>query len=219
MKKILITAMFIASFFTTSYAEIGVNVGVSGQLGLFAATGKEVDTGPRITETAKDTEIAGVGYASLFIEKTIGDRLAIGIDYVPDALSSDTVETTRLDKTTTDARTSKENKLAIDFKDLTTLYLTLNVTDSMYLKAGYATVDIITKENLGTGGSYGNTDTDGVVMGVGYNKDFNNGTFARVEGTYMSFDSAKVTSTNSDNVAHLNSLDGVTGKISIGKSF
>ena len=219
MKKLILTVGLLISFLSSSYAEIGLNIGVSGQAGLFSATGKEVDTGPNETETNQDTEIAGIGYASIFIEKELGDRFAIGVDYVPSALSSDTVESTRSDKTTTDVRTARENKLKVDFKDLTTYYVALNVTDNMYVKAGYATVDIITKEDLATGGSYGDTDTDGVVFGVGYNKDFDNGMFARVEGNYMNFDSTSVTSSNSDNVAHLKSLDGVTGKISIGKSF
>jgi hypothetical protein len=219
MKKILLTIGLLTAFLSNSYAEIGVNVGISGQMGLFAATGKEVDTGPNKTETSQDSEIAGVGYASVFIEKTIGDRLTVGIDYVPSALSSDTVESVKLDKTTSDTQTSKENKLKVDFEDLTTYYLALNLTENMYVKAGYVTVDIITKENLATGGSYGNTDTDGVLFGVGYNKDFDSGMFARVEGSYMNFEGTSVTSSNSDNVAHLKSLDGVTGKISIGKSF
>jgi hypothetical protein len=219
MRKLILTIGILTSFLSTSYAEIGLNVGISGQMGLFAATGKEVDTGPNETETNQDTEIAAIGYASIFVEKELGDRFAIGIDYVPSALSSDTVESTRSDKTTTDTRTARENKLKVDFEDLTTYYVALNVTDNMYVKAGYATVDIITKEDLATGGSYGDTDTDGVVFGVGYNKDFDNGMFARVEGSYMNFESTSVTSSNSDNVAHLKSLDGVTGKISIGKSF
>ena len=219
MKKILLTIGLLTAFLSNSYAEIGVNVGISGQMGLFAATGKEVDTGPNVTETNQDTEIAAVGYGSIFIEKTIGDVLAIGIDYVPSALSSDTVESTKRDKTTTDTQTSKTNSLKVDFEDLTTYYVALNVTDNMYVKAGYVTVDIITKEDLGTGGSYGDTDTDGVVLGVGYNRGFGNGMFARVEGSYMNFDGTSVTSSNSDNVAHLKNLDGVTGKISIGKTF
>ena len=219
MKKILLTIGLLTAFLSNSYAEIGVNVGISGQMGLFAATGKEVDTGPNETETNQDTEIAAVGYGSIFIEKTIGDRLTVGIDYVPSALSSDTVESVKLDKTTSDTQSSKENKLKVDFEDLTTYYLALNLTENMYVKAGYVTVDIITKENLATGGSYADTDTDGVLFGVGYNKDFDSGMFARVEGSYMNFEGTSVTSSNSDNVAHLKSLDGVTGKISIGKSF
>ena len=41
--------------------------------------------------------------------------------------------------------------------------------------------------------------------------------FVRVEGSYMDFDG--VTLTANDNTIKLKSLDGVTGKISIGKSF
>ena len=33
------------------------------------------------------------GWASVFIEKTLGDRLAIGVDYVPSALESEKLKT------------------------------------------------------------------------------------------------------------------------------
>jgi hypothetical protein len=219
MKKTITTILFSFLMIVNSSAEIGVNIGLSGQMGLFSATAKEVDTGPTTTETNQDTEIAAVAYGSIFIEKTLGDRLAIGIDYVPSALESDTVESIKLDKTTTDTRSSKENKLKVDFKDLTTYYISLNLTENLYAKAGITNVDVITKENLGTGGSYGDTDLDGTTFGIGYNKQFDNNMFVRVEGNYMSFDGASVTSSNSDNKVTLKSLDGVTGKISLGKTF
>ena len=219
MKKIISILCFYILMFNTVSAEIGVNVGISGQLGLFTATGKEVDTGPNATETHEDTEIGAAGFGSIFIEKTLGDRLAIGIDYVPSALTTDTVETTKYDKTTTDTSTSKTNKLKVDFKDLTTYYVSLNVTDNLYLKAGYATVDILTKEDLVTGSAYGDTDTDATVLGFGYDKSFDNSMFVRLEGIYMDFDGASVTSSNSDNKVTLKSLDGVMGKLSVGKSF
>ena len=82
-----------------------------------------------------------------------------------------------------------------------------------------ATVDIITKETLGTGSTYGNTDMDGTVFGVGYNATFGNSTFIRVEGNYMDFDGASVTSSTGVNKVSLTNLDGMTGKLSIGKSF
>ena len=77
--------------------------------------------------------------------------------------------------------------------------------------------DILTKENLGTGGSYGDTNTDAMVLGFGYNKTFDNTIFVRFESIYMDFDSASVTS--GDNTVSLTALDTVTGKLSIGKSF
>ena len=79
------------------------------------------------------------------------------------------------------------------------------------------TVDVITNESLGTGSEYGNTDLDGTMWGVGYNKSFDNTTFIRFEGNYMAFDGTSLSS--ADNKITLKNLDGVSGKVSLGKSF
>ena len=62
-------------------------------------------------------------------------------------------------------------------------------------------------------------DIDGVSLGIGYNKDFDNGMFLRAEGNYMEFDGTSVTSSSGSQKITLDSLDGVTGKLSLGKSF
>ena len=221
MKKILLTTILAVFYFTSASADAGINIGVSGQMGLFSATAKETHTDTTSADSTtfknSDTEVAAVGYASVFIEKTLGDRLAIGIDYVPSALESDTVESTKFDKTTTDTSSSKTNTVQIDFEDLTTIYLAFNISENMYVKAGAASVDVITNGTLGTGSSYGNASLDGTVLGVGYNKTFDNTMFVRVEGNYMELDGASLS--NADNKITLNGIDGVTGKISVGKSF
>jgi len=222
MKKIILTISFILGSFSMVSAEIGVNLGVSGNLAVFHATGVENDTNTAGTSTEKSSEDAtGVaGFGSIFIEKTLGDRLTIGLDYVPSALDSETSETVVMDKTTTDTQTAKTNTVKVAFEDLTTLYVALNITESFYVKAGMAQVDVITKEDLATGSAYGNTSLDASVFGLGFNNSFDNGMFVRVEGTYMDFDNAKLTSsTNGDNSVELNNLEGASGKISIGKSF
>jgi hypothetical protein len=218
MKKIIIAASFILGSFSMVSAEIGVNVGVSGNLAVFHATGVETEVAEKNTEDA--TGVAG--YSSFFIEKTLGDRITIGYDYVSSSLESETAETVRNDlKAKADgASTAVTNSVKVAFEDLSTLYVALNITENLYVKAGMATVDVITKESLATGSAYGNTSLDGSVMGVGYNNTFDNGMFFRVEGTYMDFDNAKLTSTtNSDNTIELNNLEGASGKLSIGKSF
>ena len=216
MKKIILTISFILGSFSMVSAEIGVNLGVSGNLAVFHATGVENESTEKSSEDA--TGVAGFG--SIFIEKKLGDRLTIGLDYVPAALDSETSETVIMDKTTTDTRTSKKNTVKVAFEDLTTLYVALNITESFYVKAGLAQVDVITKEKLATGSAYGNTTLDASVLGLGFNNSFDNGMFVRVEGTYMDFDNAKLTSTtNADNTVELNNLQGASGKISIGKSF
>ena len=226
MKKIILTLFLgLFMFISKASAELGINIGLSGQLGLYAATATEFDEGTNGTttgpdETNKESEFLGLGYGSVFVEKTLGDYLLVGIDYVPTALESETSETVVEDITNSLTSTSKTNKVQVDFEDLTTYYIGLNLGDSgAYVKAGIVTVDVITNESLGTGSTYGNTDLDGTLIGLGYNKDFNNGLFVRAEGAYTEFDGASVTSSTTVNKITLNSLDGVTGKISIGKSF
>ena len=215
MKK-TICAIILASFAYVPYAsaELGVNVGVSGQAGIFGATAKEVST----ERTSTGTEIAGVAYPSIFIEKSLGDRMVIGVDYMPDALSSDTVETTKLDHQSGGTDSNVTNNLQVDFEGLTTAYVGFNITDAAYVKAGFMTVDVLTKENLGTGGSYGDTSLDGAMFGFGVHNEMDR-MFWRLEANYLEFDGVTVSSTNSDNKVSINSLDGLTAKISIGTSF
>ena len=226
MKKIILTLFLGLFMFTTkASAELGINVGISGQLGLYAATATEFDEGTHGTtsgpdEKNKESEFLGLGYGSVFIEKTLGQYFLVGIDYVPTALETETKESLRNDLTTAELFTQRTNKVQVDFEDLTTYYIGLNLGDSgAYVKAGIVTVDVITNESLGTGSTYGNTDLDGTLIGLGYNKDFDNGMFVRAEGAYTEFDGASLTSSTTVNKITLNSLDGVTGKLSIGKSF
>lgn len=223
MKKIVIALFALVISYSPASAELGVNVGISGQMGLFAATATETDTGSHGTtvgdnETNSDSEFIGLGFASIFIEKEFG-RFAIGVDYVPSSLETETSETIVDDQKDGAATAKKTNKVQVDFDDLTTVYLALNVTENAYIKAGFTKVDITTNESLGTGSTYGNTDIDGTSIGIGYNKDFDNGMFVRAEGNYMEFDGASLTSSSGSQKISLDSLDGVSGKLSLGKSF
>ena len=205
MRKFITAAFFVIFTVSQASAEVGINVGISGNAGLFAASAKEV-----ADETHKGSEHGEAAWPSIFIEKTLGDRFAIGVDYVPAALETDTTESVRQDKTTADSATARTNKVQIDFEELTTLYVALNVTDNMYIKAGMVTVDVITNESLGTGSTYGNTDLDGTQIGFGINNEFGNGMFIRAEGSYMTFDGASLSS--NDNKITLSNLDGLSGK-------
>ena len=218
MKK-LIVLMFTFSILMLNNvtAEIGLNVGLSGNLAVFHATGTENENGELSSEDA--TGVAG--YGSIFVEKTLGDRFLIGIDYVPTALESETSETVVADlKGAADGASSNQtNKVQVDFEDLTTFYLGLNVTENLYVKAGMVQVDVITNESLGTGSTYGNASLDGAMLGLGYNHSYGNGISTRIEGSYMDFGSASVTSSNTVNKVTLKDLEGASAKISIGKSF
>jgi len=215
MKKLIIAflAMSLGSFSMAS-AELGVNIGVSGQMGVFVADGSESEAGT----LARSNTTTLVGYNSVFIEKTLGSRLTIGYDYVPTALSTDTAESTRC--LTLNCATTGVNSVQADFEDLTTVYAALNITENFYIKGGMVTVDVITKESLATGSAYGNTSLDGEMYGAGYNYDFSNGLFLRAEANVMMMDGVTLTATtNAANVIKLDHLNGANGKVSIGKSF
>ena len=216
MRKI--TLLVLSSFFFVSLAsaEIGVNVGISGSAGAFQATGTETEK----DEKNKEDAAGAAGWSSIFIEKTLGERFALGVDYVPSALESETSEVARRDVVTTNTATVRTNKIQVDFDDLTTIYLAVNLTDSLYAKVGHMSVDVNTNETLGTGSKYGNTSLDGTLLALGWNSGFGNNMFVRVEGNYMQFDGASLTSsTNSDNKIELTDLNGVSAKLSVGKSF
>ena len=219
MKKLLLTIVLSTLYVSSASAEMGVNVGVSGQAGIFAASATE-STGT--TKKGNGSEHGSAGWGSIFVEGTINDRFIIGIDYVPQALETDTTETAKSDKGVgAITATTVTNKVQVDFEDLTTLYAGLMLTDNFYVKAGVTNVEVITNENLGTGASYANAELDGTMFGIGYHNALDNGVFFRFEGNYMTFDGATVTATgtDADNKIELRNLDGVSGKISLGKTF
>ena len=160
-------------------------------------------------------------FPSIFIEKTLGDRLSIGVDYVPTSLDTETAENiqnrpggaSQVDSQTT-------NTVQVDFEDLTTIYAKINLQNNLYLKAGLVSVDVVTNETLGTGGAYGNTDLDGHMIAIGYNRDLDTGAFIRLEAHTMDLDG--VTLTNTADSTKSVTADGVSGygaKLSIGRSF
>ena len=223
MKKItiLITGLMLAAF--TAQAEI--RAGLSLSAGVFDVDGASEKfsgshssgAGSTVTKKSTGDDAEGLfGIGSIFVEKSFG-KFALGLDYVPHSLETDTTENTQ---TSSDSSDAGVNKVQVDFENLMTVYGTIALNDNVYAKVGYMEVDVNTNEVLATGGSYGNTSLDGYVLGLGYNRDLDNGAFVRVEANYMEFDGA--TLTNTADSAKSVTADGITGygaKLSIGKAF
>ena len=224
MKKIIITLVSsIFLLFGNAYA-LGLNVGISGTAGVFEVDGaseKNADTTKKAADEKEDAEgLYAIG--SAFAEVTLTDRIAIGVDYVPHALETNQVSNEKevLAGTGKTVGTNVTNVAEVHVEDLTTVYASLFLNDNIYVKAGYSKADVLTIENLGTGGAYPNTTIDGIVVGLGYDRDLANGMFVRLEANYMDFDSVQVTNSN-DNTKQI-TVDGVGGygaRLSIGKSF
>jgi hypothetical protein len=223
MKKITLAILMLLGTFSMASAELGVNVGVSGQLGVFQATATETEgstTASSRETTGKESAVAAYGYMSIFLEKTLG-RVAIGVDYVPGSLETETYDRTRGDllAETSGASSTVTQKVQVDFDNLMTGYVNLMVTDNFYLSAGLMNVDVTTNETLGTGSTYGNTSLTGSTYGFGYHHAFDNGMFMRASAGIIQFDGKTLQSANGENAIILDELNGANGKLSIGKSF
>jgi len=226
MKKLLILMATFCLFLTSAKAELGINIGVSAQVGSAEASGSESENSD-VTKSKTEEMLFGTG--SFFIEKTLGflpgplSRLSVGYDYVPHDIGTGTATNTRINENSGGAITNvstKENNVKASFEDLNTVYLTADITDFLYVKAGLVSVDAITKENLATGSNYGNASLDGEVYGFGLKTSTDSGLFFRAEANWMDIDGVTLTSTtNSDNTVTLDGIDTVSGRISIGKSF
>jgi len=215
MKKIIIF-LLTSMFFFSQASAAGLNIGISGSAGVFHATGSENENGEVSSEDGAGT----AGWASGFIEFAPSDRFAIGIEYVPYELESETAENVQEDMTTSTTSTNASNTVKLEFENLASAYVILNITEALYVRAGIMEVDVVTKESLATGSAYNDTSLEGTIAAIGYSVKNDDGVFLRIEGNYMEFDDETLTSTtNSDNTVSLKGLEGVSAKVMVGKSF
>ena len=229
MKKFLTIAAFMLFAIPSAQAE-RMKIGATLKAGLFQVDdASEIFSGAhssgsspgKVTKKASsegddDTE-GEFGYGSIFVEINANDKFALGIDFVPQSLETETTENLQ---ESSDSSATGTNKVQVDFENLTTVYAVLYATENIYLKAGLMEVDVKTNETLATGGAYGNTSLDGFTVGLGYNHELDNGAFVRFETAYMDIDGATLTNTN-DSTKSV-TADGITGAsvaVSIGKSF
>ena len=236
MKKFVMSIILMLCFGFNANEEMGVNIGVTALYGVFDVNGaSEKFTGAHTSGASSgdvekkasaegDSAEGEFALASIFIEKTLSDKFAIGVDYVPVSADSETAENVT-NKAGSDTAallmdSAATNTVQVDFEDLTTVYAMINLTDNIYAKAGIMTVDVVTNETLGTGGAYGNTNLDGTMLAVGYARGLDNGAFVRLEGSYMDFDGVSLTNTNdSTKSVKVDGIEGYGARLSIGKSF
>ena len=218
MKKIIIAISSIWLLAVSSAMSSPLerlSVGISGNMGVYAATGTEKNynsTGASIDTTTKEHGAFVAEYASVFVELSLNDHISVGLDYVPQ-----TIETPQ--------NISREggaaNTVEAHFEDLTTVYAKLNLPlGGTYLKVGYSTVDVISKEIMSSGTSYGDDKSDGMTVGLGYDLEVSNGFSVRAEVTGSDFSDVNASNGQTDkNEIIIEEMIGARGTISIVKSF
>ena len=172
-------------------ANADMRFGVSAAYTQIEADGTETEGGESNSASVSNDVVI----PSVFVELA-GEKFSLGLDYIPlDADVSNktkkrTDTETSVSGTATQTTTSRTQQAQAEITDHITLYATMALTDTFYLKGGMAQFTLNTEESLGTGSKYGNVDVDGFVYGCGFT-DGN----SRLELAYTDYDSINLTST------------------------
>ena len=211
----LIFSVLLASMgFTTSSNAIGLeglgigfSVGTAGYYAVGEEVTDNVETG---TDNTKQSGAFQNDVGSVFVEYTAGP-VTFGVDYHLEDIT--TPENTNIQGATT-------NTVKATFENHTTAYIALPVWGGLYVKAGGIFVDIITKEKLGTGGDYGDTDTTGITAGFGYQHEVQDGFSLRFEALAARYEDVDATnSKNTTTSVKIRDMMGASGRVSLLKTF
>ncbi len=228
-------AVFVGLFLIGNSANaLEFSLGASANVGMLDATGHEVRRnaqGGTLSNKNKSQDLF-IPYGSVFGEVHLPElplpvNARVGLSYVPYALESTTTESTQKSLTQAQGGTGEADrtqKVQVDLEDLASLYLSLYTDAGFFVKIGAMQGDLVTNENLDSGSTYGNTTLEGVMAGVGLERNLDNGMFVRAEVNYSEYDNITLTATTTSSDDHSNKisvkdLSGFTGALSIGKSF
>ena len=219
MKKLTIAIFSFVFVLTTSAmsADLRPSIGISGSKAVFAATGieKNYNESGALKTTTKEYGAFAPDIASVFVELDLNDALSIGVDYVPTTI--DTPQNTSNDG-------ANENVVKAEFENLTTIYAKVNIPlGGLYAKVGYSMVDVNSIETMNSGNSYGNDNTSGLTVGLGYAHEVAAGVSIRAEITGSDFEDVQtdngVAASGNRNVIVVEDMIGARGTISVVKSF
>ena len=199
MKKIITTLAFVALSTVSAKAIdlpampslelFSVTAGLAANQGVFGASATEINQHGDGTDRSNKTEhgVFTDHYNSQFLELGVGPYISVGYEHTPDSVSTPQ-NVTRENNVET---TSQIGKVTVDFNDMDTTYLKLNLPyfGGLYAKYGTVKTDLDIKEVMGSGSKYKNQSTQGEVYGVGYAGYIKDTGFGfRVEGSYLTLD-------------------------------
>tara|TARA_Y100000590_G_scaffold394567_1_gene473823 strand:+ start:54 stop:740 length:687 start_codon:yes stop_codon:yes gene_type:complete len=228
MKKIIsaifATMCLVAFQAPAQSADVSFSVGLAGNQGGYHARGTEFIAQTADQSKAEVTSEAGVfedSHPSLFLEVNIGDNMSVGAEFALDDISTPTNTNAKVDKTGTSAAALRTNTAKATFSDKTTVYIQARMLGGLYTKIMYHNVNVISEENLATGGAYGDATVEGLGLGIGYQYDLDDlGVFVRAEVSASGYEDVKAINTNDvDKTITVDSMYGAEGSIRIGKTF
>ena len=216
--SVLLTSMgFTTSSNALSVLE-GLGIGFSvGTAGYYAEGEEKTDNQKTGEDMAKDGGAFQHDVGSVFIEYTTGP-ITFGIDYNIEDVT--TPSNTNVQWTSDTNLAALTNTVKATFENHTTAYIMMPVWGGLYAKVGGIYVDINTQEALETGGNYGNTDTTGFTVGLGFAHEVQNGFSVRGEVLGARYEDVSVTnSANTTTSVHITEMMGASARLSVVKTF
>ena len=219
MKKLL-TIVFTTLFSFSAAQAIEVTVGVGYNIGVFAAEGKEENyalSSNSIDETTVEYGAFDDEYANILVE--VGNEMgAIGLAW------HETLQTpNNVNEANEPGTGNATSSVSVEFEDYVQLYLLARLPFGLYFKGGYGEADVTVNETQRSGNTYNDTSIEGLIAGLGYQYNADNGIGVRAEVMGHSFDDITTnngkTNTTNLNVISISDMIGLNGNISIVKSF
>ena len=228
MKKIisaLFATMCLVAFQAPAQsADVSFSVGLAGNQGGYHARGTETiqQTGTdKIAEIEQEAGVFEDTHPSIFLEVNIGDNMTVGAEFAMDDIETPTNTNAVVDRLGDEDDDFVTNTAIATFSDKNTVYVQARLLGGLYTKIMYHNVNVISEENLGTGGSYGDATVEGLGLGIGYQYDIDDlGVFVRAEVTASAYEDVKAV--NADDVTKVIMIDnmyGAEGSIRDGKTF
>ena len=228
MKKIIsaifATMCLVAFQAPAQSADVSFSIGLAGNQGGYHARGTEFIAQTADQSKAEVTSEAGVfedTHQSVFGELNIGDNMSFGVEFALGDIQTPENTAVRTDKLTS-GTSQVTNTVKASFSDKTTVYIQARMLGGLYTKIMYHNVNVISEESLGSGGSYGDQEIEGLGLGMGYQHDLDvmGGMFVRAEVTASAYEDVKaINTTDVDKVIKVTDMYGAEGSIKIGKTF
>ena len=155
----------------------------------------------------------------MFVEAEMDNGFAIGFDYAPIDVESETSTNAKTGPGQTDSGTTT---VQVDIVDNKMIYAIVPLMDTgIYIKAGASEADLNTNESMLTGSNYPDATLDGTHVSIGFERD--TGDYAvRLEAGISEYDDVTITGTDGDgdaNTITVNGLDGQHVRLSLVKAF
>lgn len=208
MNKIKVSALLgaatiLLSAYATPSLAGGLAIGVTGSGNFFETTGTETTRGSNKKTTV--TEDGAGALASGFIQYTFGNEFVVGLEKIPGAAefaSGHRTDTDGLKANDTDANRDPgiEQSAKAEIGDHLGIYVETPGFGAagFFLKLGAQEVTIETKENLGTGGTYGNETLYGGTVGLGFKGTADMGLLMKLTAEYTEYEEGSLASSSTE---------------------